>query len=126
APRRQGLGRRRARSGSDLFLHPRRRTDPVSANSFEILLVEDNPDDLELAQHALKKNHIANEIRVARDGAGAVDYLFSTAVLKPPRLVLLDLKLPKVDGIEVLRKIKGDARTRNIPVVVLTSSRENS
>ncbi len=98
----------------------------------EILLVEDNPDDVELTLHALRKYNLANAIAVVRDGAEALDFLFRTGayagrtVNNIPRVVLLDLKLPKVDGIEVLRRIKGDPRTRLIPVVVLTSSQEES
>ena len=96
----------------------------------EILLVEDNPNDVELALHALKKNHIANRIEVVRDGAEALEFIFATgayaqrSIGNGPRVILLDLKLPKVDGLEVLRQIKSDPRTRAIPVVVLTSSRE--
>lgn len=95
----------------------------------EILLVEDNPNDVELTLHAFRKNNLSNPIRVARDGAEALEYLFGldgggkvTHIL--PRVVLLDLKLPKVDGLEVLRRIKSDPRTRTLPVVVLTSSKE--
>jgi two-component system response regulator len=96
----------------------------------EILLVEDNPNDVELALHALKKNNIANSIEVARDGAEALDFIFCTGAYaqrnmdNAPKVILLDLKLPKVDGLEVLRQLKSDPRTRAIPVVVLTSSRE--
>jgi two-component system response regulator len=95
----------------------------------EILLVEDNPHDVELALHALKKNNISNHIHVVRDGAEALEYLFSGGAYagrppQNPKVILLDLKLPKVDGLEVLRRIKADARTRSIPVVMLTSSRE--
>jgi CheY-like chemotaxis protein len=99
-------------------------------NPVEILLVEDNPNDLELALHALKRNHLANHIEVVRDGADALDFIFCTGayahrhVEDQPRVILLDLKLPKVDGMEVLQRIKGDPRTRSIPVVMLTSSRE--
>ncbi len=97
----------------------------------EILLVEDNPNDVELALHALKKNNIANRIEVVRDGAEALDFIFCTGAYaqrnmdNAPKVILLDLKLPKVDGLEVLRQIKSDPRTRAIPVVVLTSSRED-
>jgi two-component system response regulator len=96
----------------------------------EILLVEDNPNDVELALHAFKKNNLTNTIEIARDGAEALDFLFGTGshtdrdLTEQPRVILLDLKLPKVDGLEVLRRIKSDPRTRSIPVVVLTSSRE--
>jgi CheY-like chemotaxis protein len=96
----------------------------------EILLVEDNPSDAELALHALKKHKLANRIEVVRDGAEALDFIFARGsfshrdINQTPRVVLLDLKLPKVDGLEVLRQVKGDPRTRKIPVVVLTSSRE--
>ena len=97
----------------------------------EILLVEDNPNDVKLALHALKKNNIANRIEVVRDGAEALEFIFATGAYadrqnaENPRVILLDLKLPKVDGLEVLRQIKSDPRTRAIPVVVLTSSRED-
>ena len=96
----------------------------------EILLVEDNPEDLELTLRALRKANLANHIQVARDGAEALDYVFCTGphAHRPfevsPRLILLDLKLPKVDGLEVLRRLKGDPRTKSVPVVVLTSSHE--
>jgi CheY-like chemotaxis protein len=96
----------------------------------EILLVEDNPADLELALVALRRNNLADHIQVMRDGVDALDFLFcrgaygDRSFLHPPKLVLLDLKLPKLDGLEVLRVIKGDARTKAIPVVVLTSSKE--
>jgi two-component system response regulator len=95
-----------------------------------ILLVEDNPDDADMTQRALRKGNIANEIVLARDGAEALDYLFGTgsyAGRNPahlPQVVLLDLKLPKVDGLEVLRAIRGDERTRSLPVVIVTSSDE--
>jgi two-component system response regulator len=95
-----------------------------------ILLVEDSPDDEELTLRALKKNNIRNDVVVAHDGAEALDYLFGrgahegrdTSVL--PQVVLLDLKLPKIDGLAVLRAIRGDARTKRLPVVILTSSKE--
>src|SRR5207237_1243899 len=93
-----------------------------------ILLVEDNPDDEALTRRALAKNNIQNEILLARDGAEALDWLFSTGAhaggAATPELVLLDLKLPKVDGLEVLRRIRANPRTRLLPVVILTSSRE--
>jgi two-component system response regulator len=96
----------------------------------EILLVEDNPSDLELALHALRRHKLANSIHVARDGEEALDFLFCRGAYagrlmkNGPRVVLLDLKLPKIDGLEVLRAIKDDARLRGIPVVIMTSSRE--
>ena len=95
-----------------------------------ILLVEDNPDDEFLTRRALKKNNIGNEVVVAHDGAEALDYLFGTGVYEGrdlsamPQVVLLDLKLPKVDGLEVLRRLRGDERTSLLPVVILTSSKE--
>lgn len=95
-----------------------------------ILLVEDNPDDEALTLRALKKNKVANDVVVARDGAEAVDFLFGTGthagrnVGDLPQIVLLDLKLPKLDGFEVLRRIRADERTRLLPVVILTSSKE--
>lgn len=95
-----------------------------------IFLVEDNSDDEALMLRALRKNHIANEIVVARDGIEALDYLFATGehvsrnVRDQPQLILLDLKLPKLDGLEVLKRLRSDDRTRYIPVVVLTTSAE--
>jgi two-component system response regulator len=102
----------------------------MTQRPIEILLVEDNLDDLELTLHSLRKENLANHIHVARDGEEALEFLFSDgtngkdSLESPPKLVLLDLKLPKVDGMEVLRRIKADERTRNIPVVILTSSTE--
>jgi CheY-like chemotaxis protein len=96
----------------------------------EILLVEDNPDDLELTLHALRSNKVVNKIEVARDGEEALDFIFCRGrfAARPrevqPSLVLLDLKLPKIDGLEVLREIRNFAPSRTIPVVILTSSRE--
>ncbi len=102
----------------------------MTQQQIEILLVEDNPDDLELTLHALRKEKLANRIHVARDGEEALEFLFHTGVHAerssehPPKLILLDLKLPKVDGMEVLKRIKNDPRTKTIPVVILTSSKE--
>jgi two-component system response regulator len=99
-------------------------------NPVEILLVEDNPADVELTLRALKKHNLANQVKVVSDGAQALDYLFGSGAYAgqkqppPPKVVFLDLKLPKVDGREVLRRMKADAKTRIIPVVVLTSSQE--
>ena len=96
----------------------------------EILLVEDNPNDVELALRALKKHNLANKVHVVKDGAEALEYIFGTGsyasrdVNNKPKVVFLDLKLPKVDGLEVLRRIKSDERTKVIPIVVLTSSTE--
>jgi CheY-like chemotaxis protein len=95
-----------------------------------ILLVEDNADDEALTLRALKKNNITNEVVVARDGVESLDYLFGTGrfagrdVADQPEVILLDLKLPKVDGLEVLRRLRADERTRLLPVVILTSSNE--
>jgi|SRR5450759_1824258 two-component system response regulator len=97
----------------------------------EILLVEDNPNDVELALHALRANHLANDIKVVRDGAEALDFIMCRGpyaardIQQVPKVILLDLKLPKVDGIEVLRQTKADPRTRTIPIVILTSSTED-
>ena len=102
----------------------------MTLRQIEILLVEDNPDDMELTLHALRKENLANNIHLARDGEEALEFLFCNGVHadrtfeRPPKLILLDLKLPKVDGMEVLKRLKGDVRTRTIPVVILTSSKE--
>ena len=94
-----------------------------------ILLVEDNASDIELTLHALRHNHVVNRIHVARDGAEALEFIFNPDVssdrLRAPLLILLDLKLPKVDGLEVLRIIKSDPQTRVIPVIVMISCRED-
>lgn len=97
----------------------------------DVILVEDNPCDEELTLDALQTHKLANRVKVLRDGQEALDYLFGTGryegrdLCERPKVVLLDLKLPKVDGIEVLRRIRGDERTRTLPVVVLTSSNEH-
>lgn len=102
------------------------------SDSVEILLVEDSPDDLDMTLRALRKAHMANRIQVARDGVEAVEYIFCEGphagrrMEDVPRVILLDLKLPRMDGFEVLRRLKSDPRTRSIPVVVLTSSREQN
>ncbi|RUT04347.1 two-component system response regulator [Dulcicalothrix desertica PCC 7102] len=102
----------------------------VIASNKSILLVEDNPDDEALAIRALKRHHIGNEIVVAHDGVEALDYLFGTGIYKgrdiniKPTVVLLDLKLPRIDGLEVLRRLREDERTKLLPVVVLTTSNE--
>ena len=101
----------------------------MSTEEVEILLVEDNPDDAELALRALRKSHVANQVEHVADGAQALDFLFGTGdysernIENHPKVILLDLKLPKVDGLEVLQRIKADPNTRTIPVVMLTSSR---
>ncbi len=95
-----------------------------------ILLIEDNPDDVELTLHAFQKNHMANEVVVAGDGAEGLDYLFGTGKYAgrntddAPALILLDLQLPKIGGLEVLRRVRADERTKRIPVVILTTSDE--
>jgi CheY-like chemotaxis protein len=100
------------------------------SNIVELLLVEDSAEDLELALRALRKANLANRIQVARDGAEALDFIFCTGahagrkLTDGPRVIFLDLKLPKVDGLEVLRRVKGDPRTHDVPVVMMTSSRE--
>jgi len=96
----------------------------------EILLVEDNPNDLELTLHALEKHNVANKIHVVRDGEEALDFLFCRGAFShrtfesPPKVVLLDLKLPKIDGLEILRAVKSDPRTKAVPIVVMTSSKQ--
>lgn len=98
----------------------------------EILLVEDNPNDIKLALHAFQKQKIANQVHVVRDGAEALEFIFCTgryanrSIMNGPKVILLDLKLPLVDGLDVLRAVKNDPRTQRIPVVVMTSSKEES
>jgi two-component system, response regulator len=102
----------------------------MNAGELDILLVEDNQDDRDLALHALQRAKVANRIFVVRDGEEALDFLFCRGAYAersfdhPPKLVLLDLKLPKVDGMEVLKQVKSDPRTRTIPIVIMTSSKE--
>ncbi len=99
--------------------------DPLeNNNAIEILLVEDNLDDAGLTIRALKKHHLANNLLHLQDGEEALNYLFSERLNAIPKVILLDLKMPKVDGIEVLRRLKADERRKTIPVVVLTSSKE--
>jgi len=112
-----------------LFLSLSLEENFVLENDVEILLVEDNPNDELLAMHAFTRQKIANSIQVVRDGAEALDFVFCNGEyadrkIENPKVILLDLKLPKVDGIEVLRQIRADPRTRLTPVVVLTSSSE--
>ena len=96
----------------------------------EILLVEDNPHDIELTLHAFRKHNLTNRIHVVRDGAEALDYVFCSGAYASrkkddgPKVILLDLKLPKVDGLQVLKAVKGDPRTKTIPIVIMTSSKE--
>jgi CheY-like chemotaxis protein len=102
----------------------------MTTNEVEILLVEDNPNDVELTLRALKKSNLTNKMHVVKDGVEALEYIFATGAYASrdlnhhPKVILLDLKLPKVDGLEVLRRLKSDERTKVIPVVVLTSSKE--
>src|ERR1700734_4260511 len=107
------------------------RIDRMSDKYIEILLVEDNPNDEMLALHAFKKHNLANKVHVVRDGAEALEFVFCTGAyaertFENPRVILLDKKLPLVDGMEVLREIRADPRTHLIPVVMLTSSAEDS
>ena len=105
-------------------------TSDLAEHVVEILIVEDNPDDVELELRGLRKHNLANHVTVVKDGKEALDFIFAKgrfenrSIENPPKLILLDLKLPKVDGLEVLRQLKSDERTRPIPVVVMTSSSE--
>lgn len=102
----------------------------MADNPVEILLVEDNPNDLELTLHVLQTHNLTHHIQVARDGVEALEFIFGTdtdthhRLTASPKVILLDLKLPKIDGLEVLQCLKTDPRTRTIPVIVLTSSRQ--
>jgi two-component system response regulator len=102
----------------------------MNSAELEILLVEDNQNTMDLALHALRREKLANHVVVARDGEEGLDFLFCRGKFahrsfeRPPKLVLLDLKLPRVDGMEVLRQVKSDPRTKNIPIVIMTSSKE--
>jgi two-component system, response regulator len=102
----------------------------MNANEVDILLVDDSQDDVDLTLHALRSENLANHVFVVRDGEEALDFLFCTGTHSersfehPPKIVLLDLKLPKVDGMQVLKQIKQDQRTKAIPVILMTSSRE--
>ncbi len=103
----------------------------MNTNAVEVLLVEDNPNDVELTLHAFRKHNLANRIHIVRDGAEALDFLFCRGPYQDrdpviPKVILLDLKLPKVDGLEVLRQLRADERTRLMPVVVMTSSRQEN
>ena len=104
----------------------------MKCKEVEILLVEDNPNDVKLTLRALKKHNLANKVHVVIDGAEALDYIFAKnhyadrKIEEIPKVILLDIKLPKVDGLEVLEKIKADKRTKSIPVVMLTSSSQES
>ena len=96
----------------------------MEGQAVEVVLIEDDPNDAELILRVLRKNHLANSIVHLKDGAEALQYLFAHGALNP-KMILLDLKLPKVNGIEVLQRLKSEEATRDVPVVVLTSSREN-
>ncbi len=100
-------------------------------NAFEILLVEDNPQDADLTLRALRKHNLANRLNVVEDGAEALNFIYCRGkyegrdIYAQPKVIFLDLKLPKINGLEVLRELKGDERTRSIPIVIVTSSRED-
>jgi two-component system response regulator len=124
-------GQKRNWTVEQLSFSPFQEAHLMMINSYiEILLVEDNPNDVELTLHALQKNKLSNPVHVARDGAEALDYIYGNGeyqgrdIEQKPKVILLDLKLPKIDGLEVLRRLKSDPLTETIPVVVLTSSRE--
>ena len=113
-----------------ISLYPRETEVTMESKEIEIVLVEDNPHDAELTQRALKTHNLANKLIWLKDGIEALDFIFAKGpytgrlIDSPPKVVLLDLKLPKIDGLEVLQRVKSDQRTRTIPVVVLTSSSE--
>jgi two-component system response regulator len=127
-----GYGRTRRLSAGLPFTSrsPKEETQTVNDAPIEILLVEGNANDIKLALYAFEKHNLANRIHVVRDGEEALEYVFGTGryegrqIESGPKLILLDLKLPLVDGLEVLERIKGDPRTHAMPVVMLTSSRE--
>jgi CheY-like chemotaxis protein len=102
----------------------------MNSTEVDILLVDDSPEDVDLTLHALRSENLANHVFIARDGEEALEFLFCSGPHAgrswdhPPKMVLLDLKLPKVDGLQVLRQVKGDPRTRTIPVILMTSSKE--
>ncbi len=129
APRRRGAGGGRGRPRRCILFHAARGMSDMANGEVEVVIIEDDPNDAELITRVLRKHHLANKLVLLKDGAEALDFLLGVGSPGPgapqPRVVLLDLKLPKVDGIEVLRRLKGDERTRNIPVVVLTSSKED-
>jgi two-component system response regulator len=111
-----------------IFYHPEHGAKRLEQTSIvEVLLVEDSPTDAELCLRALRKHKLANNVRWVKDGAEALDFLFpgGEALRPTPRVILLDLKLPRVDGLEVLQKLKSDEHTKTIPVVILTSSTED-
>jgi CheY-like chemotaxis protein len=104
----------------------------MEKNAIEIILVEDNPADVEMTLAALKERNLANKVHVLKDGAEALDYIMNNVDCRPgqadehrPKVILLDLKLPKIDGLEVLKRIRSDERTQAVPVVILTSSNED-
>lgn len=103
----------------------------MAHEEYEILIVEDNPHDAELMVRSLKKNHLANDLIVIEDGEKALDFIFcrgdycGRSLLSPPKVIFLDLKLPKVDGLEILKQVKSNEQTKKIPVVIVTSSKED-